>query len=289
MEKYIPGLFIGMTAVMGLYNLFLFISTRDRNYIYYVLYIFGAGLIFLSNDGAFDDLPEKSFWGFVLGGTLFDALFFFGLVLFTQSSLETSRNAPVWHKILHLLNALSLLTVIMGWLGMDTIADNLEICIGVTGFVALTVTSLVCLRKGFRPARFFLLAHIFLSTGTILFILTHVASVLPQNSFSFYYMKTGMMLEVILSSVGLADRINLLKAENVSSQQKIIDQLTENEKLKDKVNRELEEKVAERTMELLEKNNSILDSLHYARNIQKALLPNEKYISRNLDRLNKKL
>jgi hypothetical protein len=37
-----------------------------------------------------------------------------------------------------------------------------------------------------------------------------------------------------------------------------------------------------------EKNKEILDSIHYSKRIQNALLPSEKYIERNLNRLNKK-
>jgi hypothetical protein len=37
------------------------------------------------------------------------------------------------------------------------------------------------------------------------------------------------------------------------------------------------------------KNKEILDSIHYAKRIQTALLPGEKYIERSLDKLNKKL
>lgn len=36
-----------------------------------------------------------------------------------------------------------------------------------------------------------------------------------------------------------------------------------------------------------EKQKEILDSIHYAKRIQQSLLPNEKYISKNLYRLNK--
>jgi hypothetical protein len=37
-----------------------------------------------------------------------------------------------------------------------------------------------------------------------------------------------------------------------------------------------------------EKQREILDSIHYAKRIQTALLPNEKYIKRKLSQLNKK-
>ena len=37
-----------------------------------------------------------------------------------------------------------------------------------------------------------------------------------------------------------------------------------------------------------EKQKEILDSIRYAKRIQQALLPNEKYIERNLNKLNTK-
>ncbi len=57
----------------------------------------------------------------------------------------------------------------------------------------------------------------------------------------------------------------------------------------------LENKVIEATEELRgqkqlieEKQKEIIDSINYAKRIQKAILPNEKYISKNISRLNKK-
>lgn len=48
------------------------------------------------------------------------------------------------------------------------------------------------------------------------------------------------------------------------------------------------EKVDEAYSELHEKNKEILDSIYYARRIQRALLTSEKYIERNLNKLIKK-
>jgi class 3 adenylate cyclase len=61
----------------------------------------------------------------------------------------------------------------------------------------------------------------------------------------------GHMTEVLLLSFALADRINTLKIENENKQKEIILQLEENQKLQTKVNRELEQKVSERTAEVV--------------------------------------
>ncbi|CAN5331403.1 hypothetical protein BH09BAC5_BH09BAC5_02550 [soil metagenome] len=285
METYLAGLFIGISLVMGLYNFFLFLSTRDKNYIFYVGYICGAGMIFLVNDGALNGLKNVPYLNSFLAGTFFDAFFFFWLVTFAQSFLNTAKNAPTLNKILLGLNIISLTTLVIGWIGYIELSDKIEAIVGIVGFITLIITATICLKKKYQPARFFLAANLFLAGGTILFILTHVANILPHNSISPYYMKIGMTFEMVFFAIALADRINLLKAENVRAQQQIIDQLTENELLKDRVNRELEEKVAERTNELFEKNKNIMDSIHYAKRIQQSLLPTEKYISAQLKKL----
>jgi class 3 adenylate cyclase len=63
------------------------------------------------------------------------------------------------------------------------------------------------------------------------------------------------MTEVLLLSYALADRINILKLENDRKQREIIKHLEENEQLQLKVNRELEDKVRERTAEVVKQKN----------------------------------
>jgi len=57
----------------------------------------------------------------------------------------------------------------------------------------------------------------------------------------------------------------------------------------------LDKSVAEKTEEIQTKNTllevkqkEILDSIHYAKRIQFTLLPNEKYITKSIERLRKK-
>ena len=72
------------------------------------------------------------------------------------------------------------------------------------------------------------------------------------------------LVEIIMFSVALANRFKILKNDKIAIQNQVIAQLKENELLKDKVNRELEEKVEERTEQIrvqkleIEKMNSLL-------------------------------
>jgi two-component system, sensor histidine kinase LadS len=85
-----------------------------------------------------------------------------------------------------------------------------------------------------------------------------------NNFIILYSFNIGLVFEIVILSFALGDRIRIIKmerekalVEKQETQARIIEQLRENEKLKDKVNRELEDKVAERTFELKEKNQQL--------------------------------
>lgn len=111
------------------------------------------------------------------------------------------------------------------------------------------------------------------------------------------------ILQILIFSIGLALKLRLDDREKKAAQERIIDQLKENEKLKDKVNRELEQKVQERTREISEQKEEIesqrdeieaqrdlvfaqkkeiTDSIGYAQRIQAAILPHKNYLDRIL-------
>ena len=107
------------------------------------------------------------------------------------------------------------------------------------------------------------------------------------------------VLQILVFSIGIAKKMRMDEQEHKRAQKQIIDQLTENEKLKDKVNRELEQKVQERTSEIRKQKEEIesqrdeieaqrdlvfaqkkeiTDSIAYAQRIQAAILPNKSYM-----------
>lgn len=86
-------------------------------------------------------------------------------------------------------------------------------------------------------------------------------------------------------------QIKLKEVEELS--QRNLDQEREKQKILATQNQLLEEKVIERTLEITEqkkvieeKNKDITDSIRYARRIQQALMPNEKFIQRIMRKLN---
>ncbi|HLZ16188.1 MAG TPA: 7TM diverse intracellular signaling domain-containing protein, partial [Cyclobacteriaceae bacterium] len=122
-------------------------------------------------------------------------------------------------------------------------------------FTAITVW-----RDGYRPARFFVIAYGLLFFGFFLRTLVYF-NVLPFTTGTHYSLHFSFVFEMLFLTVALGDRIRILKDNRDRAMRRIIHQHEVNMQLKDKVNRELEAKVAERTLELGRKNEELVMSI----------------------------
>jgi hypothetical protein len=111
------------------------------------------------------------------------------------------------------------------------------------------LVAVVVLKKGFSPARYYLLAWSVFMIGIFLFVFSEMG-ILPTNNFTAYIMPIGSALEVVLLSFALADKINILKKEKEEEQAGKLQVLKENQELIREQNSLLEEKVKIRTTEL---------------------------------------
>jgi class 3 adenylate cyclase len=121
--------------------------------------------------------------------------------------------------------------------------------VGFFGLILMFIAASIAYKRGYRAARFYILATSFYFTGVIIFILKTFA-LIPYSFFTDKSMEIGSALEMVLFSIALADRINIYKAQRESA-------LRANEKLVKEQNVILERTVAERTADLnLEKEKS---------------------------------
>ncbi|HOS39349.1 MAG TPA: 7TM diverse intracellular signaling domain-containing protein [Spirochaetota bacterium] len=221
-EQLIHGLYFGIILVMVLYNLFVFISLRDPSYAFYVLYTASFGLFQFSFTGlAFEYLwPEAPAWNSMANVVLVFVSFSFAMQ-FSRHYLLMGRHWPLLARIMDGLTAVGVLcaglTVFVDRT-MMTHASNLLPACGVVVFIAVGV---LALRRKSRAARYFLVAWGAYIVGVTLFILKNLG-VLPANIITMYDIQAGSAIEIILFSLGLADRINELRREREQSQQRLL-------------------------------------------------------------------
>ena len=207
------GAVYGILFVMALYNLFIFFSVKESSYLFYVCYIFLTLLTIASLDGFiqqmfFHDYPviktECIFYFLVF--TLFAAF------NFVKRFLETEKNLPKANLILNGGIALCIIVLLIGL----AVGNILKLLIGISLLVytciCILVTAFISMRKGVRAARFFFPAWIILLLSAS-YTAVCFGGYIPTTSLSFYGVHIGAILEVLLLSVALADRINSIQHE----------------------------------------------------------------------------
>lgn len=268
----IYGIYAGIILVMFLYNLFIWFTTRDSSYIYYIAYILFVGLVQTSLEGyGFKYIWTKAPLFQVYSLYIFNALTALFSVLFLNSFIQLRKKHPFWCKVLSGVMLLYALVIIL------VVFDQMPLAYNIMNFAALLLAISMLLASGFaavkgsRQAKFFFVAWIFFLSAVVVFVLRDVG-ILPYNLFTSKVLQIGSALEVVLLSFGLADRINILKRENELSQKQALDISKENERIIREQNTLLEQKVSERTAKLKE----TYDTLN---NAQMQLIEQEKMAS----------
>lgn len=217
-EQAILFAFYGLMAVMAVYNLFIWFSVRGRSYIVYVTYIVLSALFQMSLNGlAFEYLwPNATWWASVSIPCLL-GLGMIALIWFTRLFVSTPKVSPRLDKVLLLVMGVCCLGSLLSLIGSYRIAIKVAVLGAAVGVVVITFTAAFATYKGFRPARYLLIAFLLFCIGVFLQAMK-AFGLLPSNFLTTYGNQFGSAAEVVLLSFALADRINVLKAESQEAQ-----------------------------------------------------------------------
>ncbi len=214
----INGAFYGVLFAMFIYNLFLFISLRERAYFWYLVYNVNVGLF----AACFDGMLFKLLPNYVgLQSVIIYVLMFLhclNAAQFSRHFLHVPQHFPRLDKGLRLL-----MLVIVGCLVsvplIGLAAWNILASVSVLLVsLILLLTGIYAWRRGVRHGSYYVLAW---SVLLVAFILVTSGS-LGLEIFGIYgsaVVKVGVTIELLSLSIGLADRINLLKEEGFRSRQ----------------------------------------------------------------------
>lgn len=273
------GVYFGIILVMMAYNLFLFFTVKDNSYLYYVVYIFFVGFTQGVLEGySFKYLWSENFWLAARSVYFSTSLVCVTSISFMRFFLHTKEYAPRMDKVIKYINLTFFICVVANGIVVNKYTHNLtQVAVGFVSFYILA-TSYVVFKKGYRTAKFFLIAWGVLIVGIFIFVLKD-AGLIEANFFTTYTLQIGSCLEVVILSLALADRINILKMEKEASQAEALARLQENEKLILEQNVILEQKVRERTDELEVKNHELGVTLTHLKETQSQLVVVEKMAS----------
>ena len=254
-EYFLFGTFYGMIIIISLYNFLVFLAIKEIKNIYYILYIISVAAYAMSYDGiGFQYLwPDHPEWNdYATGITLYSVILW--SLIFTRRFLGTKAHAPQLDKALFwmIIFRSVLFVCVVLFVPQLLTYRNIEIIpLSLIFFSAITVWN-----RGYRPARFFVMAYGILFAGFFIRSLVYF-NVLPFTTPLHYSLHFSFVLEMLFLTFAMGDRIRILKAMRDRALKRIIHQHEVNMQLKDKVNRELEQKVLERTLELNTKNEQL--------------------------------
>jgi len=273
------GIYFGIILAMMAYNFFIYFTVRDKSYLYYVLNILLVGLTQACLEGyLFKYIWPNNFWFSSRSVYYLSSAVSISALIFLRLFLRTREFIPKFDRQFKFFFLLFGIIIIGTTIEVNSLTHNLtQVAIGIVPLTILTV-SIVVFKKGYRPAKFFIIAWIVLIVGIFIYVLKDVG-VLEANFFTTYTLQIGSAIEEFLLSLALADRINILKREKEQSQSEMLLALKENEKLITEQNVILEEKVKVRTEELEIKNVELSYTLANLKETQSQLLVVQKMAS----------
>lgn len=219
MEFVLLGVFYGIVIVMIFYNLFLYFSLRMRSYLYYVLVILFTLLGKLSINGT----GFQYFWSDYPIWNLNAAAFFVPIasifvLIFSRSFLNIDYYIPRFKYIVYGLIALNA-SVVLTLLYSHYTALYMMVFSCFLTFASVLIASVLSWVRGARQARFYVAGWVIFLTGVFITILER-ASALPYSSFTEYAGQGALAIEVVLLSLALADKINIMRKEKDIAEEK---------------------------------------------------------------------
>lgn len=210
------GFYFGLIAALIIYNLFVFISIRERTYLYYVFYIFFVALNISYIKGHFlqfivPHFPQANHSNYT------GSLAFIFALLFTNSFLNTGYYCPRLKKFGWLIVFSCVTIIVLSLSGYLLLGFQLN---WVTVGLFLLYSNMVgfaVLKQGFKPARYYLMGFTTLLVGIFIFMMKDMA-ILPENWFTEGSYQIGSALEAIILSFALANKLNTYKKEKEVTQ-----------------------------------------------------------------------
>ena len=230
------GLYYGILVALFFYNLVLWLSLRDSSYFWYLLHICAFGLVLLTLNGlGFEYLWPNSPWLADHSVPLSICLAQVGMQQFARNFLGLAQRWRFGDRVgLGMIGFFVLLGLAATQIPYR-IATPIASAAVFVSIAWIAVETIVVLRRGYKPARLFLLAWSAFLLGTGMFAAI-AFDLLPKMFITEYGVQIGSALEMLLLSVALGYRYASLRNEN--------------ERVVREAKEQLEHKVEQRTMEL---------------------------------------
>ncbi|HEY9055384.1 MAG TPA: diguanylate cyclase [Rectinemataceae bacterium] len=207
------GILYGTILAMVVYGLFIFITLRDRAYLYYILYTVAAGiwLFFVQGHaklvfGQHPDFDQGALWFFA------GSLITWGAA-FASEFLKLKDSGRFLNPLFLLMGWLGALVSVAGLAGWFKLAFALSHGLGVVVPVFAMVAAVIRIVQGYSSATYFLIGWFLMAAGSLAFSLMGL-KLLPLTFLTTNGMAIGISAESLFFAIALADRFRKMEAES---------------------------------------------------------------------------
>lgn len=255
-EYYLLGAYYGLLLMMALYNFAIYLRVKEKVYLFYVLYVLCCALNSFSEDGLgfqfiWSNMPYFNFFlmYWVSDLLLFSFLFYSISFLNLYEDYKNTTRITIGIACLHLtLNAIN-----HGYFHSKLVLSQIYLM----PFAIVYILGIYKILKGDKSSRYFIGGYSFILLSLIIFYLRSLGITVIHHLVTIYSFNIGFLIEVVVLSYALGERLRTEKSDKEQAQQKTITQLKENEKIRAEYTLQLEMEVSERTKELELANEEI--------------------------------
>lgn len=234
--QFAIGIYYGILLALFFYNLVLWLMLRDASYFWYLFHLSAFGIVLFTLNGlGFEYLWPNSPWMADKSVPLSICLALIGMQQFARNFLELKQRFPRGNIISLAFIVFFLLLGVASLFLPYRISTPIAARVVLVGVLWIAIAGVVVVRRGYIPARLFMLAWAMFLLGTTMFTLVAFGA-LPKTFYTEYGVQIGSALEMLLLSVALGNRYASLRKEN--------------DRIISEANVKLERKVAQRTQEV---------------------------------------
>ncbi len=254
-SQLVQGAFIGLMLIMIAYYLMMAIGAKSFEY-FCLCWYWASLLVFklVMNGLAFEYLwPESIWWSNISSA-------FLAPMTFLAAAFATIKFLPV-HQFPRLQKTfiffMSLLTACcIGSFFLPYIYLKAYIVIGLCTSLTILFASILSQKKGYKPARFFLLSWISMIVASLIYGMQKIG-ILPVTPLTVNCLELGTAVQVLFMAIGASDKINEINLQIRRAQKAALEAQIEARRLTETMNVELEHKVKLRTNELWEQTKGM--------------------------------
>lgn len=243
-------IYIGILVALFFFNLSVFITSKDKTYLFYSLYLVSLFIYVVFYFRGYSYLFGEDVRYFINAyPSVFLSIGAMSGIAFACTFLNLQVVLPWARKIVKVLMAGWLLVVVISLTGNKSVSSMFSQIFSVITMLTVWTLGILAYSKGYKPALYFIIARASVCLITLWLVLSLV-NIFPYNELTFQIAPLGFIFELLLISLAMGDRLKDIKRVSVAEQSDKLRIQEENLYLISSQNERLEKVVESRTKAL---------------------------------------